>query len=443
MSLVKISTGYEPRPLQLVLHNSFKRFNIVVCHRAFGKTVLCLNEMVDRAFRNTKKNPTYVYIAPTYGQAKRVAWEGLKEAVRSIPGYNPNETELKIDIDRPANGDRVRFILLGAENPGSLRGIHIDGAILDEFAEMDPTIWSQIVRPMLTTKQGWVIFIGTPKGENHFAQMYYTARKQMSMGDREWFAALYKASETGIIPIGELEAARLTMGEEEYQQEMECSFSAAQVGAYYGKLIEKAYQENRIKIIPHEPGLQVFTCWDLGVDDSTAIWFGQRLGGREYRWIDYLENSGEGLDWYAKELLAKKYNYEEHYLPHDVKVREMGTAGAATRLDTLKKLGLKRATPVPRRSLEEGISASRLIIAKSWFDVEKCARGILALKNYERKWDAKNSIFQSRPLHNWASHGADAFRTGAVGMDDFSVDEKQKRGYRENEYMCQNDYKIL
>jgi len=428
-----INTGYVPRTLQQILHSSLKRFNVVVCHRRFGKTVFSNNEMVDQGLRNEKKNPQYAYIAPTYGQAKRVAWDMLKDITKNIPGMVINEAELRVDIPRPDRGDRIRFMLLGAENPGSIRGIYLDGVILDEFAEMDPIIWSQVVRPALSDRLGWAIFIGTPKGQNGFYELYNFA----TYGDpdkgiekpSDWYSAMYKASETGVIAPDELEAAKAIMSPEEYAQEYECSFSAALVGAYYGKYMEEAELQNRITQVPHDPSTVVNTFWDLGVDDTTVIWFGQQVG-KELHWIDYVEMSGEGLDYYVKELNKperSKYNYGKHYLPHDANVRELGTG--KTRVETLATLGIKNVIVVPKQEIEDGINAVRMALPRCWFDRVKCDRGIKALKSYERKWDSKNKIYQQRPLHNWASHGADAFRTFATGLDERSPSEEAKKKY--------------
>jgi len=367
-------------------------------------------------------------VAPTYGQAKRVAWDIFKDLVKNIPGVTINESDLRIEIARPHLGDKVRILLVGAENPDSLRGLYLDGVVLDEYAACDPTVWTQVIRPALSDRMGWAIFISTPKGQNHFYDVYQFALH----GDPEngvappddWYVVTYRASETGIIPIGELEAARGLMSESEYEQEFECSFSAALVGAYYGKEMEKAEREGRIGKVPYDPSVLVTTYWDLGIDDATAIWFGQRVG-KEIRWIDYVEESGQGLDYYAKLLEQKGYVYEAHVLPHDAKAKELGTG--RSREETLKKLGLARTRVVPRSDVADGINASRLVIAQSWFDVEKCKKGIDALKNYERKWDPKNKVFQQRPLHNWASHGADAFRTGAMGMDRLEKDDRDQQ----------------
>lgn len=406
----RISTGYEPRVHQARLHMLLKRFNVLVCHRRFGKTVFSLNEMIDRALRNDKKNPQYAYIAPYYGQAKRVAWDYLKEYTKNIPGVTTNEAELRVDIPRPDRGDRIRIMLLGGDNPAAVRGIYLDGVILDEYAEMDPTVWSQVVRPALSDRLGWAIFIGTPKGQNHFFDIYSSARK-----DPSWHTALYRASETGIIPASELEAAKLTMSEEEYEQEYECSFSAALIGAYYGKQMEQAEKEGRIGIVPYDPAVPVDTFWDLGIGDTTAIWFLQQVG-REFHIIDHLESSGVGLDWYVKEMKKKPYVYSEIILPHDAAARELGTG--RTRVETLRKYwgtGIKMRV-LPRQDVDDGIHAVRMLLPQCWFDAVKCDRGISALKNYERKYDNKNKIFSDKPLHNWASHSADAFRVLAEGV---------------------------
>lgn len=411
MSVLNVSTEYLPRYHQDILHRSLKRFNVIVCHRRFGKTHFALNEMIHMALKNPLKAPQYAYLAPTYGQAKRVAWDLLKDYTKHIPGRTVNEADLRIDLDPGGTGNRVRFMLLGAENPGSLKGLYLDGVVLDEYAEMNPQIWSEVIRPALSDRLGWGIFIGTPKGQNHFYDIYNIGKNDPA----NWFTALYKASQTGVIPKTELDANKAQMSDAEYMQEFECSFSAALVGAYYGKEMEEAEVELRIANVPYNKQLPVTTYWDLGMDDSTAIWFGQMLGGGEIRWIDYLEDSGHDLEFYAKALKDKGYSYDRVVLPHDGAVRELGTG--VTRQQTLRKhLPGVRVEVQERTKPADGINAARLMIKRSWFDKLKCKDGIDALKNYERKWDAKREVFQSVPLHNWASHGADAFRTAAMAV---------------------------
>lgn len=434
MSIKLVSTGYQPRVQQAELHSKVKRFNVVVCHRRFGKTHFALNEMIDQAFRNNKKAPQYAYIAPTYGQAKRIAWDLLKDYLKNIPGVVINESDLRIDIPRPFNGDKIRFMLLGAENPGSIRGIYLDGVVFDEYAEMMPEVWSSVVRPALSDRAGWATFIGTPKGNNHFYEIYTQAQ-----GKDDWYTAVFKASQTKILPESELDAARETMSEEEYAQEYECSFTAALVGSYFGKEMERAEKEGRVTNVPYDPSMPVFTYWDLGVDDTTVIWYGQVVRGREIRWIDYTEESGLGIPDYVKILKDKGYVYEEHTLPHDGAVRELGTG--KSRQEVLQ--GLMKGVPVriaKKLSVADGIQAARLLLAKSWFDAAKCTRGIDALKNYERAWDSKNKIFKSTPKHNWASHGADAYRTAAVGMDENRPSKEDVGRYKRKSH---NDFSVI
>ena len=404
----RISTGYRPRPLQKVIHNSMKRFNVLVLHRRFGKTVLSINETIDRALRCSLKNPQYAYVAPTYGQAKRIAWEYLKDYTKGIPGAKPNEAELRVDIPRPHRKDKIRFMLLGSENPDTLRGIYLDGVVLDEFAVCDPTIWGQVVRPALADREGWAIFLGTPKGQNHFFDLYNKARR-----NPDWYVCTYRASETKVLSDYELKAAQDEMSEEEFLQEFECSFTAANTGAYYQKQMLIAEAEKRITTVPYDSSCFVDTYWDLGIGDTTAIWFLQTVG-HEYHLIDYIEMSGKGLDWFVSEINKKPYTYTEHVLPHDAKARELGTG--KSREETLRTLGLLRLYILPRWQVADGINAVRTILSKCWFDKDKCERGVTALMAYERKWDAKNQIFMEKPKHNWASHGADAFRYLAMGV---------------------------
>ncbi len=411
----KVFTGYLPRPLQDKLHYNLKRFNVLVMHRRFGKTIFALNEIIAQALRCDKRNPNYAYIAPTYGAAERIAWAALKEYTANIPGVETNEQKLRVTIDRPGKGDKITIVLLGAENPHAIRGIYLDGVVLDEFAVMDPVIWSQVVRPTLSDRLGWAIFIGTPMGKNHFADIYDHAAKDPT----NWFRAIYKSSETNILPASELKEARASMSEEMFNQEYECDFTAALVGAYYGKYLKKARDENRVTVVPHDKALMVDTYWDLGISDTTAIWIGQQFG-KEIRWIDYIENSGEGVDWYVGELRRKQhqynYNYGEHVLPHDANARDLGTG--RTRIETLREYGLDglgRIRVLEKHLVKDGIDAVRMVLDRCWFDAGKCERGLTALENYRQKWDEKNKIYSSAPMHNWASHGADAFRIFAMG----------------------------
>ena len=395
-----ISTGYDARPQFAPFHARTERFAVIVAHRRAGKTVSCGNDLIDGALRCPKPNPRFAYLAPYFKQAKDVAWQYIRDYTRPIPGVAYNEAELRVDLP---NGGRVR--LYGADNPDSLRGIYLDGVVLDEYADMDPRVWSEVLRPALADRMGWAVFIGTPKGHNAFYDIWQDAQT-----DPEWFSLLLKASETGIVPEPELAAARKAMSEDQYAQEFECSFDAAIQGAYYGTLMRRAEDDGRICGVPHDPAVRVETWWDLGIGDATAIWFAQRVG-REIHLIDYYEASGEGLAHYAKVLEDKGYLYSDHCLPHDVQAKELGTG--KTREETLKTLGIK-ATVIPIHRVEDGIEAARNLIPQCWLDAKKCARGIEALKQYRKEFDEARKVFKTKPLHDWTSHPADAFRYGAM-----------------------------
>ena len=260
-------------------------------------------------------------------------------------------------IPRPDKGDYITIYLLGAENPDSIRGIYLDGCIMDEYAQMNPTIWGEVVRLCLADRNGWAIFIGTPKGTNQFFKMYQTAQRNMVQEPHlKWFAFSAPASKTGIIPIAELQAIRSEITEEEYEQEMECSFQAALVGAYYGKYMADAEREGRILDLPYDPNYPVNTYWDIGVDDSTAIWFTQTIGMYEHV-IDYHEMSGMGLEYYARILREKNYVYGEHWFPHDGAVTEFGTG--TTRVQTAQKLLGIRPRVAKKLPIADGINAVR------------------------------------------------------------------------------------
>jgi len=400
-----------PRKHQTILHNAFKRFNVIAAHRRFGKTVCCINELIDQALHNELKNPHYAYIAPTYGQAEKIAWEYLKNYCEGVPGYKAHEGKLRVTISRPNTRDAITVWLLGAENPDSIRGMYMDGVILDEFGEMNPAIWSQVVRQCLTDRHGWAIFIGTPKGTNEFYNKYKFALSHSAT----WYAAIFKASDTNIIPKSELIALKLEMTDDEYNQEMECDFKAALTGMYFSKEMALLREGGRICSVPHNSRLPVATFWDLGISDEMAVWFVQ-WDGSNYNVIKYMEEAGKGIDWWAKELSKLPFNYARHHWPHDGSQREL-TSGKE-RWILAEEMGLRPIDVVNRVRIKgDAIDAVRTIISLCRFDEKNCEKGIYCLENYQREWDAKNKVFKKSPKHNWASHGADAFSTFGVGVD--------------------------
>tara|TARA_B100001109_G_scaffold197385_1_gene163961 strand:- start:376 stop:1635 length:1260 start_codon:yes stop_codon:yes gene_type:complete len=394
--------NYRPRKLVKNFHKREERFAVIVAHRRFGKTVAAINDLIRTALTLNRKQVRVAYIAPYYRQAKAIAWDYLLEYTQDIEGVVYNVAELRADFPNGA-----RFRLFGADNYDAMRGLYFDSVVLDEPADFPANAWPSVIRPSLTDRKGKATFIGTPKGKNEFWDIYNNAKT-----NDNWFCAMYKADETDILDKEELDEAKQTMGEDRFAQEFMCSFEAAIQGAYYAQEMKTAKAENRITSVPYDPAASVITSFDLGIGDSTAIWFAQFVG-QEIRLIDYYENSGVGLDHYAKVLHDKGYHYESHILPHDVRVKELGTG--KSRLETLDNLGVRNIEIAPRLSVDDGIQAARSMLNKCWFDEEKCERGIEALLQYRREFDEKLKSWRGRPLHDWTSHGADSFRYLAVG----------------------------
>jgi phage terminase large subunit len=404
----QIVIPYEPRPQFEDYHDRTERFAKGVAHRRFGKTVGCINDLIRAAMTNPRSYPPprYSYVAPTYTQAKDIAWGYLKYYSAPIPGIKTSESELWVEYP---NGARVR--LYGADNYERLRGLYNDGVVIDEPAQMDPRAWPEVIRPTLSDYQGWASFIGTPAGRDWF---YKIDRDEAGNELPGWYRFTIKASESGVIRPEELESLRLGMSEEQYAQEFECSFEAAVVGAYYGKIMAQAEADGRVTGVPYDAAAPVWTAWDLGIRDATAIWFAQVVG-REIHIIDYYESSGADLAHYVGQLRSKPYAYAGHIVPHDAQAKELGTG--RSRLEVLESLGVSNVTVAPMHRVEDGINAVRVLLPKCWFDAKKCSRGIDALKLYRAEFDDKLQAFKPRPVHDWASHGADAFRYLAMGLD--------------------------
>jgi hypothetical protein len=400
----EIIIPYKPRELQKFLHDKIdkSRFSVLVLHRRAGKTVMCINHMIRAALTSPQTNARYAFVAPTFKQGKATAWDYIKTYAGKIPGTKFNESELRCDLP---NGSRIT--ILGGENDQGIRGIFLDGCVLDESQNINPNLFPEIIRPALADRKGWCVFIGTPKGRNYFYELHQKAKS-----DKDWYTCVFRASQTKILDDGELRAAQSVMSEDLYDQEFECSFQAAITGSYYGAIIEELESQKRITDVPHDENLDVETWWDLGMNDQTAIWFVQRHRG-QIRPIDYYEHAGEGLDHYSHILDQQGFDYSKHIAPFDIKVRELGAFGKS-RLESALELGISFEV-APKLSIEDGIEAVRKGLSKCWFDKNKCQKGIEYLKAYQKRWDEKNQCFRNKPMHNYASHCADAFRTGIVG----------------------------
>lgn len=373
--------------------NDFKRFNVLVVHRRAWKTVVTILLLIIKALQT---KGSYGYIAPTYRQAKKIAWKMLEKFGNQIGGFNFNISELVCTLP---NGSTIT--LFGAENPDSLRWLDLQGVIFDEYAQQPNSIYSEIVFPMINANKGWVTWIGTPKGKNGFYQLYQRAIK-----DDRFCTMLLRASQTQLLNDEQLEDAKAEMTEEEYNQEYECSWDAFVKWAVYWKELAIAFTEERVRPDLYDPILPVTTFWDLGMADTMAIWFIQTVG-KEIRIIDRYANNWFWFEHYTNIMIQKGYNYDKHYFPHDIANRELATG--TSRLETVKQLLWPECYMVPKNTIESGISAWRLIFKYLYID-SGLDEFLNNLSLYQYEWDEKLGQPKKNPRHDFTSHDADWFR---------------------------------
>jgi phage terminase large subunit len=409
----EISLGYEARPAFVPLHTRQQRFGCIVAHRRAGKTVASIMDLIDAALRCDRPNPRFAYVAPYYAQAKDVVWSYVKQYTASIPGIEINESELRVDFP---NGARLR--LYGADNYDRLRGIYLDGVVLDEFADQPPQAWREVIRPALSDRQGWALFIGTPKGRNAFYDVFKSAETSP-----DWYALKLKASETGLVPQAELDAMRADMSANEYAREMECDFDAAIEGAYFAEGLADCRKNGRITQIAADPLLSVRAYCDIGGPgakaDAFTIWVAQFVG-QKINVLDYYEAQGQPLAEHVNWLRQRGWGRAEIFLPHDG-LKE-GGYNPGSFDSAFKEAGFSATTLRGEGSGNAGaktvrIEAARRLFPRIWFDEANTVAGRDALIAYHEKRDEKRGIGLG-PDHDWASHGADAFGLMCVAYEE-------------------------
>jgi phage terminase large subunit len=404
---ITIPYKFTPRDYQIPLISCIDRgYKRAVCifHRRAGKDKTLINLITKEAL---KRVGVYYYLFPTYKQGRKIIWQGIDKAGMKFTDHIPeeirkrtNDQEMMIELK---NGSIIQII--GTDDIDRIIGTNPVGCVFSEYSLQNPKAWD-LLRPILAENEGWAVFNYTPRGKNHGYELY-----EMAKNNPKWFAQILTVDDTKAISQEAIEEERLAgMDEDLIQQEFYCSFEAAIQGAYYAKQINKANEDGRITNVPYVENLPVYTVWDLGVGDSTAIWFVQ-LVNQEIRIIDYYEAQGEGLPYYAKVLDEKGYKYGGHYAPHDIQVREMGSG--LSRLETARSLGINFQV-VKNISIDDGINAARTIFNRCWFDKEKTKQGVNCLVNYHKEYDEKRKEYKNIPYHDWSSHGADAFRYLAV-----------------------------
>jgi hypothetical protein len=382
------------------LHEDQHRWKFVVAHRRAGKTVALCNHTIRKALENkrTFPPPRYGYIGPSFAQAKDLVWGYYKHYTGVLPSVKVVEGDLQVVLP---NGAMIN-LYGGAAAYERMRGLYFDGVVADEYPLLNPSMLGSVIRPCLADYQGWGIISGTSNGDDHFHELKKRAEKE----SEQWAIFDIPVNQTDALDPQEVIEMRKDMTADEFAREMMCSFDAPVEGSYYGEVMNDISMSNQITGVPYDPNSLVMTWWDLGIDDEMVIWFVQKCG-RELHVIDYLANTGKGLEWYVGEIKARPYQYGVHVLPHDIKARELGTG--VSRKEVLDSM-LPNVFVCPQHTVEDGISATRAALRMCWFDQRKTEPGIMALRNYHKTNTGK-------PKHNWASHAADAFRVGSVSLN--------------------------
>src|SRR5262245_2392381 len=426
MPTINLPYNWKPRAYQRKLWNYLEsggKRAIEIAHRRFGKDEIALHFSAVSAMQ---RPATIWHMLPQISQGRRAIWSAVNphtgkrridEAFPPAIRASTNENEMFI---RFKNGST--WTVTGSDAYDSLVGSPPAGIVFSEWSRANPSSWAYLA-PILVENNGWALFITKPLGNQNARSMYTMARN-----DPRWFADLSTVADTKAIPLEAVEEQRKeyhalfgeVAGDALIEQEYYCSFDSVIPGSYYAKEMTLAERDGRICQVDVDPDLPVHSAFDLGVSDCTAIWAFQ-VNGQELRAVDYYEASGHGAEHYAEWLNEQGYHGVD-WVPHDARVREWGTG--RSRVETLRMLG-RNPRVVPAHSLQDGINAARLTIPLVRFDAVRCARGIDCLKSYQAEWSEELRTFKKTPLHDWASHGADAFRYLAMAWREPMITDEE------------------
>lgn len=418
---IQLPNNWRPRHYQMPAWAYLERGGRhaeLIWHRRAGKDEICLHRAAVAAF---ERPASYWHLLPMASQARKAIWDAI----------NPHSGKRRIDEAFPhelrettrENEMMIRFKngatwqVVGSDNFNSLVGSPPAGITVSEWALANPAARAYL-RPILAENGGWQLYITTPRGKNHAYQTFTAAAADMRAG-RDVFAQRLSVVDTKALSPEAIDeerrAYRADYGEQAgdalFRQEYLCDWDAAILGAFYGDEMRKALDDGRICEVDYDPSLKVHTAWDLGWSDDTAIWFFQVHRG-EIRLIDYYSVSGADIPTIAGHLLGRGYDYGDHWLPHDARPATLAANGRSI-VEQLFALGI-RGKIAPNLSVQDGIQAVRQIMPRCYFDAERCDDGIECLRQYHREYDSDRKMFKDKPVHDWSSHGADAFRMLAL-----------------------------
>jgi len=403
MATTNVDVRLILRDHQLAAHKAEKRFQVNVWHRRAGKTFYVIGKMVVRALSTAKRDYRAFYVAPSYKQAKAISWDYLKSFVGPIPGTAINEAELRVDLP---NGARIQ--LLGAESYDTLRGRYADDICIDETAQVPSTAWTTVLSPMLADRKGRATFIGTPAGRMN---LFFDLWQYAAGDDGEWGRSLLTYRDTNVLDEGEIARMRRTMREEEFAQEMECSWNAALRGAYYAKEMSAMETAGRVTSVLYDRTLPVTAAVDLGWSDAMVVGFWQHTG-TEHRCLMAKAYEQTAIPDMIADWRTLPFPIDHVVLPHDARVRELGTG--KSRQEVFHSLGCETSI-APSQSIHEGINSVRDLLPNTWLDAEGCKTLIEAMLAYRSEYDEVKNVHRLTPIHNWASHWADMVRYYALG----------------------------
>lgn len=405
-------------PFWLKIQDEPVKRAVTVWHRRSGKDKTMLNAVLIQMLRRVG---VYYYVFPEFNQGRKALWDNIDSQGFKTMNHIPIEIRKRTDQQQMhieiANGSILQVI--GASDIDRIVGTNPVGIVFSEYSLMSPAVVGYLM-PIVAENNGFMWFNFTPRGDNHARVLW-----EQALRDSEWFSQMVTIDDSKAISEEELEKIKkqyldLYGDYKLFNQEFMCSFDEAVMGSYYGDLLKQAEIQGRIgESVPYRPELPVNTYWDLGIGDATSIWFAQ-FDGSKVNIVDYLESNNKGLDYYVKELQNKSYVYGDHYAPHDIKIREYGSG--LSRIETARGLGINFKI-TPKLSIEDGINAARILLARSYFDSNEAVKlGLSCLKNYHRKYNEETRVYDNKPLHDWSSNGADAFRYLAVAAKKQSVE---------------------
>jgi len=389
------------RPFWQAMESGADRAILCWLRRA-GKDTVSLQWTCFDAHRNIGN---YWHLFPEKEQSRKALWNGInREGQRIIDIAFPpelraatNDSEMRITFKCGST-----WQLGGSDRYDSLVGSNPRGVVFSEYAIANPRAYD-FIRPILAENGGWALFPYTPRGRNHGFELYEKAQI-----DDQSFAEVLTCDDTQHMTADALERERAEMSDELYLQEYFGSFDFGLEGSYYARQMNTAVTEGRVTRVPVDQAYPVWPVLDIGLDDSTAIWYVQALPGGALHWVDYYEANGEQVKHYADQIRATGYSCQHVILPHDGNHHRIGMPRSVA--EQFEDLGFQTTVLKQVSNIQPYIEDCRVALAKSWFDSERTERGRACLNGYRREYDDKRQVFKEKPLHDWASDGSDAFR---------------------------------